>query len=696
MMRALISGVSGLKNHQIQMDVIGNNIANVNTIGYKANRVTFQESISQALQVGLKPDESQGGTNPMYVGIGMNVGSIDKVFNQGTLERTDNRLDLAIQGDAFFVMNDGSQDFFTKAGNFQIDSEGYLVFGNTALRVQGRMADAIGNVTSSTEIGDIVFPFGQKAPPKATSKITLTGNLDSSSDKVSQVLTTSFAKQAYVSSGEWSDIDSSVLDTDGDLVISSSNNQIEVTIDDDAGSTFNKTISLTEGTYKSFSELVSEINTQLEKDRDLAGEVAAKVVDGKLRIGTVDNGGTDTFIELGGSFAAISLAATPGGTLLTTDRAYGVTAGDSTSTPAVASTDLADLPFLVGIGSLGDQIKITATDQDGSAISETFIYGPTDPADPDYSASNSGTTVAEFMEFLNDKFSSAFITLEANGALKVTDAVAGDSDTALNITIKDTETNTTYSFPSFSIAQTGKEAAVHSTSILVYDSKGKTHNIEFRFTNISSTENPDLWRWEAVIDNDELVASAGGKGFVKFNPNGSLATFEITDGQPLTFGPGEGSATMQIKLDPGTADQLNGLTQFGRPTTTVAEYQDGYGGSYLYDFSIDETGTITGLFTDGVNQVIGQISVAKFNNPTGLDQAGENLFSVGANSGRPSKGWAGSTISAEVTSGHLEMSTVDLAQEFTNMIIAQRGFQANARVISTADTLLDEITRLKR
>ena len=693
MMSSLFAGVSGLKNHQTQLDVIGDNIANVNTVGYKASRVTFKESLCQATQLGQRPTSTQGGINPMYIGNGMSVGSIDKVFNQGNLEKTDNDLDLAIDGDAFFVLSNGAQNYFTRAGNFQVDSVGNLVAGNTGLRVQGRMADAVGNVISETDIEDIVFPFAQKSPAKATTEVSFSGNLDSESDKVSQVLSASIASSAYVISDDWANLDAAVLDADGNLVLDATNNSLQIILDNDAGGNIDKTITLSEGTYSSFSDLAAEINQAIENDRELSSEVEAVVEDGQLKINTVDSGGADTYLQLGDSFTAI---ATSTGQLLSTDPQYGTRLGDAAAAPAVDSTDLSELSFLSEVISVGDEINISGANNDGSTITASFVYGPTDPADPDFDAANSGTTVEELVEFLNAQFTDATVSLENSGNLRVTDAISGESNTYLNITMKDTTTSTIHSFPTFSILEAGKEATIHSTSINVYDSKGKAHTVEIQFTNISSDSDPDLWRWEAGIDDGEITPTAGSRGYIKFNPDGSLATFEIEDGEPLTFEPEEGAETMRIELDPGTPGYFNGITQFGNPTTTVASNQDGYGMGDLYDFSFDETGTITGHFTNGVSQVIAQVAVANFNNAAGLEQSGQNLYTAGGNSGMAIMGFAGSTIQAEIAPGHLEMSTVDLTTEFTNMIIAQRGYQANSKIITTSDTLLNEIIQLKR
>ncbi len=141
MLRSLFAGVSGLRNNQVRMDVIGNNIANVNTVAFKAGRVTFKEGFAQLLQGASRPPGDQGGINPVQIGLGMQIGSIDQIFNQGNLETTGLNTDVAIQGDSFFVVRKGNQSFYTRAGNFQVDANGQMVSPANGFIVQGRMYD---------------------------------------------------------------------------------------------------------------------------------------------------------------------------------------------------------------------------------------------------------------------------------------------------------------------------------------------------------------------------------------------------------------------------------------------------------------------------------------------------------------------------------------------------------------------------
>ncbi|HOP75137.1 MAG TPA: flagellar hook-basal body complex protein, partial [Bacillota bacterium] len=179
MMRSMFAGVSGLRNHQTRMDVIGNNIANVNTIGFKSSRVTFQDTLNQTLRGASAPQGSRGGINPLQVGLGMSIATIDILQTQGNLQNTGNISDLAIQGDGFFILSDGSRQYYTRAGNFNLEAGGRLVNPGNGLVVQGWMADSTGKINANGPLTDIQLPLGQTIDPIATTLIEFGGNLDS-------------------------------------------------------------------------------------------------------------------------------------------------------------------------------------------------------------------------------------------------------------------------------------------------------------------------------------------------------------------------------------------------------------------------------------------------------------------------------------------------------------------------------------
>lgn len=438
MMRSLFAGVSGLRNHQVRMDVIGNNVANVNTVAFKAGRVTFKEGFAQLLQGASRPPGDHGGINPIQVGLGMQIGSIDQMFIQGNIETTGANTDLAIQGDSFFVVAKGNEHYYTRSGNFQVDADGRLVSPTNGFVVQGRMYD---NGKPVDGIQDIRLPFGQKTAASPTTYVALAGNLDAS---------------------------------------------------------------------------------------------------------------------------------------------------------APIFTD--------GSGNAGDPTDVT---QRGLDV-------------------NKGAYV--------------------------------------------------------------------KTSITVYDSTGAKHELKVDLFKTAA----DTWSWQ--LDQSNLVDADGnayqdisGSGSFTFGTDGTITPVGTLP--VITFTP-PGAEAVEVTLDPGSG--VNGLSQFAGTSTVVLRDQDGYAAGTLQNFSIDRTGLITGAFTNGVNVTLAQIVLADFNNPGGLLRVGDNMYGVSGNSGGAVLGFALEGSQSFVTSGALEMSNVDLAQEFTNMIVAQRGFQANSRVITNSDEMLQEVVNLKR
>ncbi len=463
MMRALYSGVSGLKNHQIRMDVIGNNISNVNTSGFKMERVTFQDMISQTMAGASEPRDNVGGVNPKQVGLGMAVASIDKIMNQGAMQTTGKNTDMAITGEGFFVLADGDKRFYTRNGNFDVDKAGALVNPANGMKVQGwnSIIDNDGNryLNTSGSTEDLYIPLYSKEPAKETNFVVFRSNLNSSVEPV----------------------------------------------------------------------------------------------------------------------------------------------------PASATED--------------DRYRM-----------------------------------------IND-------------------------------------------------ADTSKRRG-HVTSITTFDDQGNQHNLK---VTIWKT---DTNRWKASInmaDAEKLsvdVAGAiantaipGNNEFeLNFSPDGKLTS--VSDGVDVQ---NSGMLTAKISfrlpgypeersidLRLGTAGTVDGVTQFSSQFTTKAVEQDGYPMGYMESFSIDDTGVITGIYSNGIKQPLGQIALANFANPEGLTKSGNNNYIVSNNSGDAIIGESGIGGLGQINAGYLEMSNVDLAEQFTDMIVTQRGFQANSRSITTSDQMLQELLTLKR
>lgn len=201
MMRSLYSGVSGMQNHQTRLDVIGNNVSNVNTTGFKRGRVNFQDMISQQLSGAAKPTTEIGGVNPKEVGLGVMTASIDTIFTQGNLQSTGVATDVAIQGNGFFVLKNGEESFYSRAGAFGLDSEGTLVNPANGFRVQGWMADELNgemvlNTASNPE--DLIIPVGSKDPAKATTNVNFACNLNKNTPEILEG-----ASPADIARGTW-------------------------------------------------------------------------------------------------------------------------------------------------------------------------------------------------------------------------------------------------------------------------------------------------------------------------------------------------------------------------------------------------------------------------------------------------------------------------------------------------------------
>jgi len=238
------------------------------------------------------------------------------------------------------------------------------------------------------------------------------------------------------------------------------------------------------------------------------------------------------------------------------------------------------------------------------------------------------------------------------------------------------------------------EPTLWSTSINVFDSLGGKHTLTIEFFK-SVVQN--RWEWTTNMLGAEEI-TAGGTGFVSFHQDGALNTFQYFGGaSAVRIDPHNGSEIMHVGYDAGTSGNFDGLTQFasGNHTAAIVK-QDGYGLGVLEKISIDQSGYISGIFSNGVTRVLAQIMLADFANQAGLIKAGKSMYQPSANSGDAIEGVAGATVSGAITSGALESSAVDIAQEFTGMITAQRGFQANARIITTSDRMLDELVNIKR
>jgi flagellar hook protein FlgE len=646
MMSSLFAGVSGLRNHQVRMNVIGNNISNVNTIGFKGGRATFQESLVQTIKGAGRPTAISGGTNPVQIGLGMSVATIDTLFQQGGLEMTGQITDLAIQGAGFFVLSDGYGEFYTRNGAFGFDADSYLVDPASGFKVQGRMADQNGNIPAISTIGDIRLPFGQQDPANATGQISIANNLDSSA-------TDSIASMASAGS---TGID-----------------QVSGTAINGAGGSHSVVITGSQAVQSTF--MGTHLNGSMTGNTTLAD---MGVDDPTGLIITVD-GGTSTEIT------GLTLQSTVNDVVRAINEIAGVNCYMDTSNPL-------DYQITIERSRAGDNAAYSVTSSAGVAtdVDNGNIVNRLFGLDGVGVATTGG---------LNHSFV-AIDTFTPTGKLPEGPQqlqIEVDETTGLAVGIEDLGDGgvTVRGSQGLSAGTVVIDTAdtQHSTSITAYDSQGGRHTVIMTFTK-TTTEN--LWDWEVTLPDQEVLLE-GGSGTVQFNPDGSLLSFDYNGGAAsLRFDPGNGAEIVDITLITGDTGQFNGLTQFASPFTASAIYQDGYSMGILEKIAIDTAGTITGIFSNGISRTLAQIILADFSNQGGLRRAGNSLYQTSANSGSAIHGIAGQTIAGSITSGSLEASNIDIAYEFTNMITAQRGFQANARVITTSDSMLDELVNLKR
>ena len=410
MMRSMFSAISGLKNHQTFMDVVGNNIANVNTTGFKQSRVTFQDILSQTVRGASGPQAGRGGVNPEQVGLGVMISGIDTVQTQGTLQSTGKLTDMAIQGDGYFVMSDGKQNFFTRDGAFDLGIDGTLVNPSSGLHVMGWQANPLtGKIDTTVPATNITIPIGAGMTGKASTSLTANGNLDAN--------------------------------------------------------------------------------------------------------------------NAGGALNAVNLSST------------------------------------------------------------------------------------------------------------------------------------------------------------VYDSQGNAIPLTLAFTKSAANT------WSVAPSTTDPGVTVTGTSNIVFNGSGKVAT--------------GGTGTLSLTLTNGSTSpqsvtlDMSQLTQLAATPSSLSSNTDGASAGSLTTFTVGQAGDITGVYSNGYKQPLGQIALASFSNPSGLSKAGGNLFAASANSGTPNIGTPDAGGRGQIATGFLEGSNVDLAQQFTNMIMAERGFQANSRVITTSDEILQDLVNLK-
>lgn len=711
MLRSLYASISGLRNHQTRMDTIGNNIANVNTVGYKSSRVTFEESLSQLLQGSARGVDGGGGTNPMQVGLGMNIGSIDSRLSQGNLESTGLITDLSIEGKAYFAVSDGVGTYYTRNGAFQFDSEGQMVLPTNGMVLQGKIADANGEFTSSSLIGNVRVPFNDQAPAKASTKIDFARNLDSDSMAKGTVMYT----QKFLHHAQANDLAVGLSDHAGNSLGIQAGDVLTFSITN-GPSTVPSTPFVVTDTTK-MSDITSAMETFLTNNG--AGFTT--------RVEMVDVPDTARgAVTIWGNSAPISnfqvTSSRPvSGPAVTKAFAVPTTIGAGTTRLAIVTDTLrepavATDPLSLVYDANGNDLGLENNDQ--ISFSGSIGGNPANNVTPlVYVAGPNGTKMSDMLSKIKDNFKLPDRDGTVQNNLSVSLNIAGSDDnisdgaivirgqpesafSIRDVAIRATDSNNTKPSPNFfntnMNATTLREATdtqVAESSITVYDNIGKEHTATMQMI---PTATPGQWMWEVKLAGQETILK-GQKGKLAFGQDGSVSSFTFDDGSSfMEFDPRNGAPDVMLHLNVGGPRDFTGLTQFRSSTTATAVAQDGYTMGRLRQISIGEDGVISGAFTNGTTKNLAQIMIADFTNPGGLQKVKDSVYSTSANSGDPILGAAGPQSSSVIKPGALELSNVELAQEFTDMITTQRGYQANARVITVSDSLLEELVALKR
>ncbi|MFQ6604286.1 MAG: flagellar hook-basal body complex protein [Fidelibacterota bacterium] len=630
--------VSALSNQRSRLELLGTNIANINTPGYKTSRMTFVETLGAIVNVTRSP------------------------FTQGALEFTGNATDLAINGNGFFVMKKGEETVYTRSGAFFIDSNGKL--GNAdSFVVQGWVNNAVDGSSSNTganQLQDIVIDPNLIMPAKTTENVYLSGNLNAGLTPQAEVWMTSgtFTTKAILASG------SSITFP---LDVTATNNQLQIQYDPPTGDGSPVEITLTEQSYADLDSLVTEINTQIGNSSVLDGNVEAYAEGGFLKFRAIDGeSGTGLTLRVGTNDLLSTLGFTDG----------------QVATSGNLASELTPINDLLQVHSNfidGDTLNISGSDSAGASLARTFTFGSTED----------GTTLGDLVTVMNDVFAGSSTVTLRDGQIVMTDDVPGESESQIALAVGNASVGEKISLPSFTNSVPGFTGRV-TTSMIVYDSLGASHNLTLEFTK---TENDGEWTWTITgSDNETMVSGATGK--VLFDTEGNFISLQHDGGvDALTFAPGDGAATQTINIDGRGSEGFSGISQYDFSSTIHSREQDGRKTGSLNGFQIDADGLIFGSFTNGEKMELGQIALAKFNNPSGLQKVSGSNFVDTIDSGIAQIG-APNSLDSDVESGSLESSTVDLTEELTSMIEAQRSFQAAARVLSTYTDFLEETVRL--
>jgi len=666
---ALSAGVTGLQAHQKMLDVAGNNLANVSSTAFKATRITFSELLSETIKKASQPTSTIGGTNPQQMGSGVGISGIAPNMSQGNLVNTGNPLDLAVEGEGYFVVSDGSQDVYTRAGAFAVDADSNLVDPATGYLVQRIGSVGVSEGFQTAGDSNIHVPYDVAMAANATSEIRVVGNLSA---------------DATFPTAQTNVIKSNVAYTTNNGTTATATTRI-ADLDQYTGTLSSGTITFSG--YKPDGTALSSASPSV----DLTMPITSTTTLGDILTWLNTNEGTPGVDEV----QTITGTATSG----TFTLSYGSETTGTMGYNATAVQIETALEALTGI----DDVTVAGGPLGTGGVTVTFSGAAVDETDVPLLTVNDidlGGGTVSVAETTKGRAVQGVLGSEAtaslvHGQLTITDAVAGFSKSDFGVSWSGDGTLTTPAY--FEVSTVGGEE-VKSINITVYDTQGGKHVLSGAFvrTNTANT-------WDMVltsITGDVYAVSMDNRriediGFAA--SDGSFSGLTGTDTAQFTVTFGHDIANPQtMTVNMGTTGQLDGLTQFAGNSTAVAREQDGYEAGSLASVSVDSAGTLIGVFSNGIKKNIATLMIALFQNPAALESQGGGYFNFSANSGGAIATQALSGGAGAIHGGALEKSNADVATEFVNMIQAQNGFQANARTIRVANEILRELTNLVR
>lgn len=638
----------------------------MNTPGFWGSRVTFSDLLSFTSSPGQGPSGTQGGKNPTQIGLGVQIGSIDSNTNQGTFLSTGRPLDVALQGQGFFALTDGQQNLYTRVGSFGVDEARKLVDLRTGMRVVNETG------------GTIDVPLTGTLPAQATSQVSFEGTLPA---KVSGPLSEIVSSTSPLLSGTAATkvgtnvlvepINLTALGIAGQSFTVSVDGKSPQTVTLDAAS-----LGVTDITNISFAQFV----------RGIVGDTGAtphpaQVTGVQVRF----DGGRLTFeTDAVGEKASIQLNNRGGATPLTT-LGFDTILTKGTQTKAAPETELNALTTNNRDYTSGDQIKISGTDPSGGKVAGTFVY------DTD------GTDVQSLLAFINTLYRStdpdgATATLDDDdGTINLTSNTQGEAK--LSLFISDDASKPLTNWTSFKTTQDGTGPDTVTTSIDVFDSLGRSHPVTMTLTR--DTADSKVWNLAATVDETGTTITDSSVNGIRFNDDGSFNIVTDTNSE-LEFNFEGIAGAQRVALNFGDPSTFEGLSMLGDKATAAATEQDGFAAGSLLNVAFSGDGSLQGYYSNGKTLDIDKLRIVMFPNAAGLQRVGETLFAESPNSDDPILAVAGQAGSGEIVAGVLENSNVDIAEEFVRLIEAQRGYQANARVITTVDEVLAELINIVR